>query len=233
MPMTDLTGTTWTFGDALVSNYTTSFSYAINANCVLNWNSGDSLSAAITKLELSAKNENYRFPSNGLTGTTAFGNGGSYSGYYYGYKSVPKLTADYKSFIMTITGGADATNPTLIEWLLINGRMVTSPTSINYKNTVIASIESGQRATLICNGKIMASDVVIAFGDDGFITYNGTETRGSSGQVATLSCDGKLMVSDVAIRGKNYYLVDNGLGTTVVIVSHDEEDDHSGTTVII
>lgn len=137
------------------------------------------------------------------------------------------------SFSMTITGGTDVSNPRLIEWLLITCKPETAPTSIKYKNIEIASIETGQSVTLVCNEKFMSGDVVITFGEEGYITYKGIETKGSNGQVATLTCDGKIMRSDVAVRGKNYYLAANELGTTVVIVSHEEENDHIGTTVII
>lgn len=75
----------------------------------------------------------------------------------------------------------------------------STPTTITYNGNEIASLEAGQTATLPCNGEIMTSDVVIAFGANGTITYNGTETAVSAGHTATLSCEGKKMSGDVVV----------------------------------
>lgn len=91
---------------------------------------------------------------------------------------------------------ADA-DETAYNWFTAN--IEGAPTSITYNGTEIASLESGQTATLSCNGKLMQGDVVIAFGSDGTITYDGTVTNVSAGKTATLSCSGKVMNGDIVI----------------------------------
>lgn len=105
---------------------------------------------------------------------------------------------------ITITGGADATNPDLISLLEANGTLtkgggsgstidvtyngtkiidsleVTPPVEVTYNGSTIATLNAGDTKTLQCNGKVMASDVVI--GDK------------------TLQCGGKLMASDVVVE---------------------------------
>ena len=69
---------------------------------------------------------------------------------------------------LTITGGDDVTNSELITWLTTNavqvggsGPETTNGTTVIYNGNVIATLESGQSATLPCAGKKMDGDIVI------------------------------------------------------------------------
>jgi hypothetical protein len=86
------------------------------------------------------------------------------------------------------------------EWFTANATQVieSTPTTITYNGTE-TTIETGQTATLACNGKKALTDVVVVFGADGSITYNGTETAVSAGQTATMVCAGKKMLTDVVV----------------------------------
>lgn len=72
-------------------------------------------------------------------------------------------------------------------------------TEITYNGTTIASLAEGQAATLSCAGKKAKSNIVVAFGSAGKVTYNGVETAVLSGKTATLSCGGKKMKTDVTV----------------------------------
>ena len=69
--------------------------------------------------------------------------------------------------------------------ILYNGSEIssvdaTSPTSVTYNNSTIATLNDGDTKTLGCYGKVMASDVAI----------------GSK----TLNCNGKLMQGDIVVE---------------------------------
>lgn len=70
---------------------------------------------------------------------------------------------------------------------------------VKYNDTVIASLEAGQTATLQCANKKAASDITITFVLAGTITYNGTETAVEAGKTATFKCAGKKMLSDITV----------------------------------
>ena len=63
---------------------------------------------------------------------------------------------------------------------IIDSLEVTPPVAVTYDGSTIATLNAGDTKTLQCNGKVMASDVVI--GDK------------------TLQCNGKLMASDVVVE---------------------------------
>ena len=85
--------------------------------------------------------------------------------------------------------------------ILYNGSEIssvdaTSPTSVTYNNSTIATLNDGDTKTLGCYGKVMASDVAI----------------GSK----TLNCNGKLMQGDIVVElvgsstsGETWYLNEN------------------------
>ena len=69
--------------------------------------------------------------------------------------------------------------------ILYNGSEIssvyaTSPTSVTYNNSTIATLNDGDTKTLGCHGKVMASDVVV----------------GSK----TLNCNGKLMQGNIVVE---------------------------------
>ena len=83
----------------------------------------------------------------------------------------------------------------------------TAPVSVAYNSATIATLNDGDTKTLGCNGKVMASDVVIGG--------------------KTLNCNGKLMQGDIVVElvgstpsGETWYfndsLVTNSTGTFVV-----------------
>ena len=75
----------------------------------------------------------------------------------------------------------------------------TEAISITYNGETIATLEEGQTATLNCNGKKMATNIVVKFDTAGTITYNGNETSVEAGQTATLVCGGKKAVTNIVI----------------------------------
>ena len=108
----------------------------------------------------------------------------------------------YKTIDFGTEGQAVGSN--FYNWLTANATQVeseeeTTPTTVTYNGNTLASLESGQTATLHCNGKIMKSDVVIAFGTNGTITYHGSITEVESGKTATMPCSGQVMNDDVVI----------------------------------
>ena len=70
---------------------------------------------------------------------------------------------------------------------------------IKYNNVVIATLEAGQTATLVCSGKPAKSDIVAVFGSAGSISYNGVKTSVGAGKTATLTCAGKMMETNVVV----------------------------------
>lgn len=63
---------------------------------------------------------------------------------------------------------------------IIDSLEVTPPVDVTYNGSTIATLNAGNTKTLQCNGKVMASDVVI----------------GSK----TLNCNGKLMQGDIVVE---------------------------------
>lgn len=92
-----------------------------------------------------------------------------------------------------------------------------TPTKIAYNGNEIASLESGQTATMSCSGKKMKTDIVVAFGSAGTITYNGMETAVEAGKTATLQCAEKKMTSDVFVIVK-----DTGTGGALIDIAFGE-----------
>lgn len=225
MAITDLTGTTWQLNDTIPPT-SPSVSFVLEATIT---SDGYSITLPYT---VGKYNYTYLTLNNGIN-TSYFAFGAAYSdgstidGYFikywaaggwfgafteagwryntYNYSpSVPLKTAPIISApLLHITGGADATNTTLIAWLEANAKLVeaeTSPTTITYNGTEIASLEEGQTATLSCAGKKMAGNVVVSFGGAGGITYNGSTTELEAGKTATLQCSGKKMATDVVVE---------------------------------
>ena len=74
--------------------------------------------------------------------------------------------------------------------------------TIHYDGNVIKTIEAGQIARMPCAGKGMESDVVVSFGTDGFIVYDGRRSAYNAGQIATIFCEGKKMKTDIVIESE-------------------------------
>lgn len=116
------------------------------------------------------------------------------------YGNTSGLTDPSDSFTMVISGGDDAKNTALINWLSEYGILQETETKIYITyNGKSATLTNGQTATLHCAGKKAVADIVAAFDSNGRITYNGKETAVEAGKTATLACAGKKMKTDVVI----------------------------------
>lgn len=102
---------------------------------------------------------------------------------------------------ITFTGGEDVTNSDLISYMEQIAALVvdSAPTEITYIGAAIATVESGQTATLQCAGEIAKTDISVVFGSDGAIAYGEATTEVAAGKTATLACAGKKMAADVVI----------------------------------
>ena len=90
--------------------------------------------------------------------------------------------------LATKVGGEDPEEPT----------PPPTPTTITYNGNTIASLSAGQSATLPCNGKVMASDVLITGACS--VKYNGVVIASlAEGQTVTLACKDRVMASDVLV----------------------------------
>lgn len=178
MAITDLTGYTW------VGNETITLSPTGTYNIIFGTTDGNFYQALVI--------QSGKFGSN-----LSYFSLGTVTAYRGGWTSEVYRTIE-------ITGGTDATNPTLIAWLEANGTLtkgggggstidvtynsqkiidsleVTPPVTVTYNGSTIATLNAGDTKTLQCSGKVMASNVVI--GDK------------------TLQCNGKLMASDVVVE---------------------------------
>lgn len=121
---TDLTDTTWVFGNTLISNYKTSFSYSINWDYVINYD-GTTETGTNTAFALTYSGGSCYFPSTGA-GACNLVDGHLL---YYGYNKAPKVSSssypNFESFTVTFTGGQDVTNANLISWLKANATLTS------------------------------------------------------------------------------------------------------------
>lgn len=99
-------------------------------------------------------------------------------------------------------------------WGIVVSAVETSKTLITYNGATVEMAE-GQKATLICAGKKMKTDVVItpAFAVD--FTYGDIKNTAEMGDTATLKCAGKKMATDVVIIStpisSNFVLADGSV----------------------
>jgi hypothetical protein len=182
MPLTDLKGTTW----RLSPNRQAPSGYGIfSVNGVISFIT-PRIFEELTELRIGYDRSNEREQ-------------------YITWKNSTELVQASDGFrcVIFFTGGADTTNAALISWVQENGEMVKfTDTTITYNGNEIARLKSGQTATLECSKKIMEGDIVITFGADGTISYNGiyyTNGAPHSGQIATLPCSGLYMRGDVEV----------------------------------
>lgn len=104
--------------------------------------------------------------------------------------SLEILNTDYE---LKIVGGADATNPNMINFIRINFTAVSeiNGATITYKG-VEKVVQTGLNVALKYANKKITDDIVIAFTENGVITYKGVETEVQAGQTATLKCKDKV-----------------------------------------
>lgn len=108
---------------------------------------------------------------------------------------------------------------------------------ITYKGQETA-LSAGRNATLSCDGKAMAGDVMAVFDGPGRVSYQGDETKVDGGQTATLPCAGMVMGGDVVVYadysisydltgcylpddGLEYYRIEPGAGKGIWIHASD------------
>ena len=92
--------------------------------------------------------------------------------------------------------------PTLLRnYLTANATQIieTTPTTITYNGTELASLEEGQTANFDCEGTRAKTNVSILFGSKGSITYKGVTTEIEAGKTATLLCAGKKFATEVVV----------------------------------
>lgn len=225
MAVTDLTGTKWQFKDTILppnkdGSYlleltVTSDNYSITLPYTY---SGYNYTHVTLE---DASNNNVPYCKFGTYG------GGSASGYfisywvegqksgkitktgwaYHTYNYSPSVPLDGNTPIISapvvvFTGGEDATNADFITWLEANAEQIIEPTStpttITYNGATLAELEAGQTATFP-QGVKAKTDVSIAFGSKGSITYNGKTTEIEAGKTANLLCGGKKFGTDVVV----------------------------------
>ena len=81
---------------------------------------------------------------------------------------------------------------------------------ISFGDTVHSTLEVGESRTFACKGRILSfnSHLKITFNSEGYYTYGGLITIGSSGKSRVLECRGKLMSTDVVIVKGVYVKID-------------------------
>lgn len=75
-------------------------------------------------------------------------------------------------------------------------------TTVIYNGSTIASLSTGNSATLNCAGKKAKSDITVKFEQGGKILYNGNQIYADDtglAQTVTLNCNGKKFVGDITI----------------------------------
>lgn len=92
-----------------------------------------------------------------------------------------------------------AKNSGVTPTVILTSEASAASTTITYNGNEIASLEAGKTATLACAGKKAVTDIVVAFGSGGSITYDGTTTDVEAGKTANLLCSGKKFATDVVV----------------------------------
>lgn len=181
MAITDLTGYQW-FGNDTLS--ITSATYNVSFTSDLG---NDFVRFVLTSSRIPRRN--------GLDYVSY--SAGMYTAYESGWKNQNART-------VVFTGGADATNSTLIAWLEANGTLTNlhpkasveaeynnttivefeaaPPVSVLYNGQTLKELNEGDSVTLVCGGKMMNYNVSIGG--------------------KTLMCSGKLMASDVVVTAR-------------------------------
>lgn len=152
--ITDLTGTIWVFGNKLLSNYSTAFSYSVNFEASIYFGEVVRNYKLKNNLQLKVDSGNYYFPGTLEILASSDGASGVTGSIYAGYNKAPEVIAvmypSFEKFVITITGGTDATNTTLISWLEANAILQGGePTEGNIE----ISITSNGTTTLATAGK--------------------------------------------------------------------------------
>jgi hypothetical protein len=198
MAVTDLTGTKW----AVPADWSASAGYgmySVTGTLTYTWLSGTVNNIKITDDYSDGHNLyiGYKFEGSGSFTPTA--------DTLYVWEQRANGFSPYKpsnggTFILEITGGADATNATLIAWTEANATQIIEvlPTTITYNGNTLAELEEGQTAVFPQDVKAK-TNVAIAFGSKGSITYNGVTTEIEKGKTATLLCAGKKFATDVVV----------------------------------
>lgn len=141
MALTNLTGTEWIFNDTidftLISSDTT-----FNINFII-------FQSQATSLTIRPNGNELVCYVPGLDNVQIYYNGWS--------------DEDWKT--ISITGGTDAANSTLITWLKANATWTNQPegVSISYSGSEIATMEESGTKTLLTSGKYCESDIIVDY----------------------------------------------------------------------
>lgn len=171
MAITDLTGTTWTLNSSLTS-------YAGGTYSKKSYNINITTAEAIVSTS-GDYHDTFDEIRIGYDGGPEYNRVDLWiDGYYYptdlayGHdtKSLPDTWNGYYTGEFTITGGADATNSTLISWLESNAEDVTPATPdivISYAGNEIATMSDSGTKTLKTQGKYCTDDITIEYTKQG------------------------------------------------------------------
>ena len=187
--MADLTGTTWTFYDT-ISLLSVSTTFNINFKVL----SGEDQTKAFTSISFSSV-LSYCYPYAGGTGQI----------FAYGFGGQAWESDDYKT--IKITDGKDVTNADLIAWLESNATLIDAPapttaTVITYNGSTIATLESGQTATIKTAETEVEHDIVITPAFPIEIAYGDIIATAEAGQTATIKCANTEMEHDIVVSAK-------------------------------
>ena len=180
--VTDLTGTTWRFGEYLKANYNTPFSYNVSFNIAMNHVTIDQPNYDVFSLSYINWTAFLKINTT-WSKITGYGHGTLNNHLYSGAFGVPQIDQmfreDFEYLDITFTGGDDATNADLIAWLEANATLVevepeesTTATVITYNGSTIASLEAGQTATIKTAETEVEHDIVVKAGSGGGVPSN-------------------------------------------------------------
>ncbi|MBE6637536.1 MAG: hypothetical protein E7618_07030 [Ruminococcaceae bacterium] len=110
---------------------------------------------------------------------------------------------------------------------------VPAAARIWYLGYPIASLHSGQSATLHCAGQRALSDIMVEFSVIGEI-FHVVATEVEGGKTATLHCATKRLTGDIVVTVQQGYETEsNAVGTTVVLRGFTTTANENGHTVQI
>lgn len=199
MAITDLTGTTWTLNSSLMSYAGGSYSlktYVVNITTdtplPVYGGTSDAFAAIAIGYDNGGERNTVRlyktYPIDSFdiaeiaTGEDT--------------KSLPDPWQSYYSGTFTFTGGTDATNSALIDWVEDNCTEVVQPTIdvvVTYEGENIVELSDSGTKTLKTQGKYLTDDIMLEYvksgGGGGSVCVHGTFTGTITGQAMDVSVD--------------------------------------------
>lgn len=232
MPITNLTGTTWTFNPQ-VDKLSVGTIFKINGVA----SSGDlSLNVRSIQFDINSSGNVYFARLSTQSSFSADGPVFQHSTYWMQWPDAVSGLAD--PVTLTITDGEDVTNADLIAWLEVNATLIgsetpdTPNTTITYDGDTIASVVSGGTATLRCAGKKMKTDITIKAAEGGvnLPNYDGTITVDEEVIPLELALQEKTVTENCEIIPDAGY---NGFSRVIVNVADKDIEEYDGRMVIV